>query len=219
MWKTIAMLALALACALPAFAMEPERTVSGTSVTSTHDPRMRIDLPSTAKYVGADRWLLLGFDDCEMHLFVDADADKRIQRLYWVQFEAYIPSKPEAKYDYDSPRHVELGGLNFFLDTWARREDGKSRTGSDREHIEKMIRDHGFKMPAQMTYARLVHLPTPDKRKELMIIYGETLPDSVNALDVDENPAKRAQWQQIDKALVEHAKQRLTLTKPKEEFP
>ena len=61
MWKAMAAASLALAClALPAHGQTPERTVSGTTVTSTHDPKLRIDLPASAHYVGADRWLLLG---------------------------------------------------------------------------------------------------------------------------------------------------------------
>lgn len=119
MWKTMASASLALAClALPAHGQTPDRTVSGTSVTSTHDPKIRIDLPASAQYVGADRWLLLGFDDCEMHLFVDADADKHIQRLYWVQFEAYIPERPDMHHDYSGSRHITINGLDFYLDTW-----------------------------------------------------------------------------------------------------
>ncbi len=47
--------------------------------------------------------------------------------------------------------------------------------GSDREHIDTMVRNKGYTMPAGMMYVRLVHLLDDQKRKELMIIYGEDL--------------------------------------------
>jgi hypothetical protein len=60
----------------------PERKVLGNVVTSERDPAVRIELPKTAQYVGADRWLLYGIADCELHAFVEADAQKNVQRLY-----------------------------------------------------------------------------------------------------------------------------------------
>ena len=37
-------------------------------------PRLRIQLPKPARYVGGERWLLFGIADCEIHVFVQADA-------------------------------------------------------------------------------------------------------------------------------------------------
>jgi hypothetical protein len=67
----------------------PERVVQGTTVTSASDPAVRITVPKSAQYVGADRWDLYDVADCEIHVFVEADAQKIIQRLYWIQFEGY----------------------------------------------------------------------------------------------------------------------------------
>src|SRR5262249_16565265 len=60
---------LALAAATPS---APERKASGNTVTSERDPRIKIEVPKSAKYVGADRWILYGVADCEIHGYVDA---------------------------------------------------------------------------------------------------------------------------------------------------
>jgi hypothetical protein len=73
----------------------PERRVEGNTITSEHDPKLRIRLPESVDYVGAARWVLYGIADCELHAFVDVDRQKNVQRLYWVQFEQYIPARPE----------------------------------------------------------------------------------------------------------------------------
>jgi hypothetical protein len=207
MWKTMATMSLALAClALPVHAQTPDRTVSGTSVTSTHDPKMRIDLPASAQYVGTDRWLLLGFDDCEMHVFVDADADKHIQRLYWVQFEAYIPSRPELHHDYSGSRHITIHGLDFYLDTWVQSADEPAEKGSDGEHIRQLFASKGYHRPANAMYVRLVHLPDAQKRKELMVIYGEDLaPTGFTAAQLNKGGASHDRWPGIEKALIGRA--------------
>jgi hypothetical protein len=89
-----------------------------------------------------------------------------------VQFEKYLPTRPELKHTYDSPRHVNLGGMDFYGDTWVRTEDAETQPGSDVEHIVALIRAKGYR-PDGMMSVRLVHLLDEQKRQELMVIYGE----------------------------------------------
>jgi hypothetical protein len=138
--------AVLLAAQLPA----PDRILSAHAIVSRHDPALRIELPANAQYVGADRWPLYEIADCELHAFVEADSDKNVHRLYWVQFEAYLPSKPDLHHTYDSPRHATIDGLDFYVDTSVGDSDDESRKGSDREHIHALIRSRGYKFPASM---------------------------------------------------------------------
>lgn len=190
----------------------PGREVSGNVVTSKRDPSVRIELPKSVHYVGADRWVLYDVADCELHAFVDADAEKNVQRLYWVQFEAYLPAKPDLKHTYDSPRHETIGGWDFYVDTWVRPNGAPTQKGSDREHIEALVRAKGYRMPAGMMYVRLVHLLDRQKRKELMIIYGEDLaPTGLSAVDLSEGGKAYNQWPAIEKDLIERTKQKIAI--------
>jgi hypothetical protein len=191
----------------------PERKVTKNVITSEKDPKVTITLPKEAAYAGADRWVLYNVADCELHAWVEADANKNVTRLYWVQFEGYVPEKPELKHTYDSPRQATLGGWDFYVDTWVRAGGVEMRPGSDREHIEKLVRAKGYKMPAGMAYVRLVHLLDEQKRKELMIIYGEPLPAGTNVADLDENGKDRAtKWPAIEKQVIQGAQQRIKIT-------
>jgi hypothetical protein len=190
----------------------PERQVDENVITSEHDPKVQIQLPKSVQYAGADRWVLYGIADCELHAFVEADAQKNVKQLYWVQFEGYLPSKPDLKHTYDSPRHAQIGGLDFYVDTWVRANDEKIEPGSDREHIEALLRTKGYKMPAGMMYVRLVHLLDEQKRKELMIIYGEDLASTgFTAAELHEGGKAYAQWPAIDKDLIARAKEKITI--------
>jgi hypothetical protein len=200
---------LALAAASPD---APERKVSGNTVTSKRDPKIRIEVPKAARYVGADRWILYDIADCEIHGYVEADSKKNVQRLYWIQFEQYVPEKPDLHHKYDSPRHAQIGGLDFYVDTWPRANGAETRAGSDREHIEALVKSKGYQMPPGMAYVRLVHLLDPEKRKELMIIYGEALPSGVDAADLDEKGKDRqTKWPAIEQQVIQGAQQRLKI--------
>jgi hypothetical protein len=190
----------------------PERRVERNTITSEHDPKLRIRLPESVRYVGADRWVLYGIADCEVHVFVQADEQKNVQELYWVQFEGYIPTQPDLHHKYDSPRHATIGGLDFYVDTWPRSNDEKTEAGSDREHIDALIRAKGYKIPANMMYVRLVHLLDPEKRKELMIIYGEDLASGgFAAADLRQGGKAYGHWPALEKGLIERAKNKIAL--------
>ena len=202
-----------LACGLlAAQSTAPERKVEGNVIISARDPEVRIELPKSVTYAGADRWVLYDIADCEVHVFIDADAQKNVQRLYWLQFEAYIPSKPELHHTYDSPRHINIGGMDFFVDTWVRPKDAPTRADSDREHVQALIRAKGYKMPAGMMDVRLVHLLDESKRKELMIIYGEDLASTgLTAADLQEGGKAHDRWPAIEKGLIERAQQKIAI--------
>jgi len=202
---------------LAAQVRSPERRVEKNVIVSEHDPKVQIQLPKAAQYVGADRWDLYDIADCELHAWIEAEADrqKEVQRLYWVQFEAYLPTKPDLHHQYDSPRHTTIGGMDFYVDTWTRAADEKMRTGSDREHIVALIQAKGYRMPSGMMYVRLVHLLDEQKRKELMIIYGEDLsPTGYTAADLKQGGKAYDQWPLIEKGLLERAEKQIKIEEP-----
>ncbi len=173
---------------------------------------MRIQLPGTMRYVGADRWVLYEIADCELHVFVEADAQMNVRRLYWVQFEGYVPTRPELRHTYDSPRHRPISGRDFFVDTWVKPTSGKTRPGSDGEHVRTLLREHGYKLPDGMMSVRLVNLLDDQKRKELMIIYSEDVaPTGFSAADLDEGGQARDRWPALETALIERATTQVSL--------
>jgi hypothetical protein len=203
---------LCLAAFFAAQTSAPERRVEGHTIHSEHDPNVRIEFPKSVFYVGADRWNLYDIADCELHAFVEPDPQKNVRRLYWVQFEGYLPSKPDLAHEYDSPRHVTLGGLDFYVDTWVRANNAETQKGSDRQHIEELIGRKGFHMPAAMMYVRLVHLLDERKRKELMIIYGEDLaPTGFSAADLGPGGKEFKRWPVIEKDLLERTQKQIAV--------
>jgi hypothetical protein len=210
-------LAIVLCCAyLRAQISGPERRVEGNVITSERAPAVRVHVPKSAEYVGADRWVLYGMADCELHAFVDVDAQKNVERLYWVQFEGYLPTRPELKHTYDSPTHANLSGMDFYVDTWVRTKDAKTQPGSDLEHILALIGAKGYRMPEGMMYVRLVHLLDEQKRKELMIIYGEDVAQSgFSAAELQPGGEAHDRWLSIVQGLLERAEKKVVVAQLK----
>src|SRR5690348_15069359 len=149
---------LAVFAGLAVAAPEPmDRAVSGHAIISAHDPKVQIELPLSAVYVGSSHWVMQRyFDDVELHAFVEADAAKRVQRLYWVQFEAYLPSHPEYHHTYDSKRHVTIGGLDFLVDTWVETTVPTDEPDSDSAMLQALVAGKGYRFPPSMMSVRFV---------------------------------------------------------------
>jgi hypothetical protein len=208
--RTLTLLILsATASATAVGAPPPERVVDSATIISARDPRMHIQVPAAAKYLGAERWDLYDIADCEVHVFVEAGADRIVKRLYWIQFEGYLPHVTYT-YDYskDEPRSIQ--GLDFWTRARFGPTDAPNRAGSDREHVYRMIAHAGYTLPPQMMNVRLVHLLDDAKRRELMLIYSEDLAPTgftPDTLQHGDEPAP--EWQALQKTLLEHAARRV----------
>jgi len=185
----------------------PDRSVEGTTLTSGHDPAVQLQLPDSVVYVGTERWTMKTYaDDVELHAFVDTDPGKTVRRLYWLQFEAYLPTHPEYHHSYDSTRHATLGDLDCLVDTWVDATGTKDDPDSDSAHLHGLLAAKGYVLPAAMMSVRFVHL-MDGARKELMFIYSEPVPDGVAATDLKKGGKAFDRWPALEKSLIERGQQ------------
>ncbi len=207
-------LAALLIFSAPALAQDlrPERTVRNTTLSTQHDPPLHIGVPDEAVYLGADRWILYGIADAELHLFVEADAQKTIKRFWWIQFEAVLPEKPDSKYTYTGAT-ADLDGLSFFVRARFGPTNDTGRPGSDSEHMRNLLVAKGYTAPAEMMNVRFVHIPDELKRKELMIIYAEEMPEGLTSAQLLKDGKITDAWAPVEKDLIERARKSITLRK------
>ena len=212
-WSTLVSLGLALA----APQAQPRTSgltghVAGNLVVYPGKPELRVTVPATARYLGAERFILKGLTECEMHIFFEADAKRRVRRFYWVHFESYLPSRPTDHMTYgDTDRRSEAWGTTIWTMTEPALTSRTPRPGSDTEHFRNIIRRAGYTMPPGMMAARLVRLLDDPKntgygRHELMMIYGEDLaPTGLTYDDVTTKGDPNAKWAKLEEPLLRRA--------------
>jgi hypothetical protein len=156
----------------------PQRQVEGQTIISNEFPAAQLTFGKDFRYVGGQVVNLYGNADAEQHLFVKARNSGAVERFYWVQFEHFLPTNTHI-YDYAADRTTDIGGLRFIYDvkSWpdyaALQADDPA---SDGAALERLLAAHNLAFPKRAVRVRMFHLPTPDRRTELMIIYGEALP-------------------------------------------
>lgn len=183
------------------------RTVKGGELVSNEQPAAQLNFDKTFKYAGGQSFVLYEVANAEQHFFVDADREGRIKRLYWIQFEGYLPDNTHT-YRYQSDQTVAIGGLRFIADSFARNTKASpSRSDSDGSRAQSFLQSKGYRMASdEILMQRLVHLTDESKRNELMIIYLEDLSGmGLTAADLAKDGKDAARWQEISKGLLERA--------------
>ncbi|MCA1618461.1 MAG: hypothetical protein LC795_03930 [Acidobacteria bacterium] len=198
------------------------RKVKGLTLTSDDTPRVRIKFGRGLKYAGGQSFVLYDVASAEQHFFVDADAEGRVRRLYWVQFEGYLPSNTH-KYNYKSPKTVNIGGLDFFADSQARQIPAPDPSAaakpankiSDGDHARSFLASKGYRLASgEALWQRLVHMTDASNRSELMVIYLEDLSGmGLRAADLNDGGKAAARWEAVSKELLERAQKGMTITR------
>jgi hypothetical protein len=155
--------------------MSSSRLVVENRIVSPALPPVQISIDPAFTYVGGPSFELYGIAHAEQHLFVRADDQHMNQRLVWVQFEGFLPDN-QRTYHYPVTETVMLGGAQFIYDTSAVDLEAAiaERPDSDLAAAWDYLQAHGYGMPEKVRAQRFVYLIEPDKRNELMIIYGES---------------------------------------------
>jgi hypothetical protein len=183
------------------------RSVKGQVLTSPEMPAVRMEFDKGFKYVGSHSFILYDVAHAEQHFFIDADKDGRIKRMYWAQFEGYLPSNTHT-YRYKANKTANIGGLEFVTDAYARNIKGNpGRPDSDGARARAFLEGKGYRMASDDVLSqRLVHLADEAKRNELMIIYMEDLSGmGLTAADIAEGGRAAARWDEISNGLLERA--------------
>jgi hypothetical protein len=192
----------------------PVRTVHGQTLSSPGLPAAEFIFGKDFRYVGGQVINLYGNADAEQHLFVKAPGSGAIEAFYWIQFEHFLPSN-QYTYDYKPDRVTDIGGVPFIYDvkSFSDYEGGKLDPASDSAGMQALLARNHLAFPKNAACARMFYLPTPDKRTELMIIYGEEIakdskiPFNDDGVPLDTNSPVAA------KMVLAHVKAGLTIKK------
>jgi hypothetical protein len=183
------------------------RTIKGQVLASAETPKVRLKFDKAFKYVGSQDFILYDVAHAEQHFYVDADNQGRISRMYWVQFEGYLPTNTHS-YRYKADKTITLGGFEFIADAYARNvKTSPGRPDSDGSRARAFLESKGYRMASdEVLSQRLVHLVDEAKRSELMIIYIEDLSGTgLTANDLASGGRAADKWDSISKGLLERA--------------
>jgi hypothetical protein len=160
-------------CLISSFA-QIEREVKKQTLTSNEAPEIRLKFDKAFKFAGSQEFVLYDRAEAEQYFFVESE-NKKIKRLYMLQFENFLP-KIDGKYDYNEPQSVNIGGFDYFsnVETVANIEEAlRAVPDSDIAKAAAFLQSKGFTLMKALVYQRFVRVVSNDKRREFIILYVE----------------------------------------------
>jgi hypothetical protein len=189
------------------------RHIKGRTIFSGESPTAKLSIPRGFRFIGTQQVNLHGNAEAEQYVFARSGHDNIVQRFYLIQFEHFLPTN-NLTYDYASMRTTQIDSLEFNYDVKSFPNLGAllmEDQGSDGEAMEQLLAKQHLVLPHNTVMVRLFNLPSADHRTELMIIYGEALPQN-SAVPVREGGVQ-LDTESPDSArmFLEHARQGLVV--------
>ena len=192
-----------------------QRQLHGQTLISNELPAADFTFDKEFRYIGGQVVNLYGNAEAEQHLFAKAVSTGPVLAFYWVQFEHLVPTH-KGTYDYKPERTTDIGGLQFIYDCKSNPDYAAATVKdprSDDAAIARLFAQQNLAFPKRAARVRMFHLPTPDRRTELMIIYGEAVPDgSPIPIRAEALPLDNA-FPEAAKTLLDHVRTGLTIRK------
>lgn len=136
-------------------------------------------MPEDARYIGSTRFDLKDVADAEIHLFVESDASGEFERAYWIQFESYLPTLPDATYDFmdDGMPLARLGEMELYYRARFGSADDAPTPDTEAFRVYRMIDDAGYTLPSETYSAQFHQVVSEDNRSEILVIVIGDLAD------------------------------------------
>jgi hypothetical protein len=184
-----------------------QRTGQKTSLRSEKLPAIEIQIDPEFRYVGSTSFILDDIAHVEQHHFVVPDAERRVMRQLWFQFEGYLENNNHT-YDYSDLESLRLNGLSFVHNAYPINIEDvyEARPTSDYAHVIDFLQEKGYLLTGDMMSHRMIWSDA-DLRNELMIIYWEVLDATGYRLsDLAEGGPAAAEWPALSQALQERSR-------------
>ncbi len=189
------------------------RRIKGRTIFSGESPKAKLSIPRGFRFIGTQQVSLHGNAEAEQYVFARSGRDNVVERFYLIQFEHFLPTN-HLTYDYASMRTTQIDKFQFNYDVKSFPDFGAllmEDQGSDGAAMEQLLAKQHLLLPHNTAMVRMFHLPSADHRTELMIIYGEALPQNTavpvrkGGVQLDTESPDLAQM------FLEHARQGLVL--------
>ena len=90
----------------------PQRSVQNNILRSEELPAIQIKIDPQFTYIGNTNFILYDIAHVEQHHFIVTDAQKRVQRRLWFQFEGYLENN-DRKYNYSGHGGADAQRFHF----------------------------------------------------------------------------------------------------------
>ena len=154
------------------------RHLKGRTIVSEKFPKVQLTIGRGFLFVGKQQLNLHGNAEAEQYVFARPGRENIAKQFLLIQFEHFLATN-NFTYDYASMPTTQMGNLPVNYDVKSLPDLGAlllEDKGSDGAAMVQLLAKRHISLPHNTAMVRMFHVPSADRRTELMILYGEALP-------------------------------------------
>ncbi len=166
-------------------AQTQESRVEGNIFISAENPKLRLAVDQKFRYLGSVPFTTGKIAAGHRFIFVHAAADKRVQQMFVIQQEGFLPSSDDT-YKYPITDPVKLGAFEYRHSVIIDDNDAEIRQspGTEADLTKRFLESHGYKLNAALVMSRFARPADVAHKHEIILFcfedlsnYGHTLAD------------------------------------------
>ncbi len=177
--------------------------VEGNTFISPENPKLRIVVDKKLAYLGSAPFVIDKMAAGDRFIFVRATADKRVQQMFIIQQEGFLPWSDDT-YKYPITNPVKLGSASYRHSVTIEDNDAAVREGPGKEAdiTKRLLESQGYKLNSALVMSRFARPADEAHKHEIILFCFEDLSEYGHALaDFPENsdsPEKQAVKKKVD---------------------
>jgi len=192
----------------------PERAVSRNVLSSAAFPKIKVRVNGNFKYVGKFGFVIPKMANGQRYVFVDADKNKRVKRLFIFQFEEILKESSEI-YRYSFANARKIGSHLFRHNTFAygNREARRENPHGEGVLTEDFLVKMGYTVEDELMASRFLTVPDAEKKHEMIMFYIENVGETNHLLsDLYHNDERTEIWERIAASLTARSELAFTIS-------
>lgn len=179
-----------------------ERFVKDNILTSKLLPELEIEIAKEFDYVGTFEFEIIANSDeypedlqgkavaaGDRYVFASADEDKKVRKLFILQFEGFLPDN-DFIYNYNFSQAETIGENKYRHNTWFydSKKLAEENPNNEGARTRMFLENKGYQLEDQFMMSRFVGLASEDRKHEIILFYIEMLKNSTGlSLEAYEN--------------------------------
>jgi len=169
-------IALIFWAAEPANCQDQLSRVESNTFISSDNPDIRVSVDRKFKYIGSFPFAVEKVARGNRYIFVQANPEKHIQRMFIIQQEGFVQSSDEI-YRYKITTPAKLGISDYQHSVILYDNDANIREEPDKEAelTQRFLADHGYVLEPELVMSRFARSADPERKHEIIFFCFENL--------------------------------------------
>jgi hypothetical protein len=186
---------------------EPVRTVRDNTLASDRLPAISVQVQKEFKYLGRIPLNIKNIAVGERFVFVHADQNLRIHRMFIVQMEGFLPDVEEIyRWKMENPRRLGHHDYRHNVSFYDNEAEIRENPGSEAEATMSFLKAKGYSLDVELTQSRFARVVGDDRKHEFLLFYTESMRDhGLKLADFSEDKPTNANKLSVEEALTKRS--------------